>query len=81
METRCFDPSKRLSERELMDLAVKVSEKSIPEVGGPHPMVGAVIARDGYVLATGFRGERVGAESRPDAHAEEAALAKLYIRA
>jgi pyrimidine deaminase RibD-like protein len=67
-----FDPTKRLTERELMELAVKLAEKSIPEDGGPHPLVGAVIARDGHVLQTGFRGE--GAAGM---HAEEAALAKL----
>ena len=67
-----FDANKRLSERELMELAVKVAEQSIPEDGGPHPMVGAVIARDGHVLQTGFRGE-----GEPGTHAEEAALAKL----
>ncbi|MGA3101404.1 MAG: deaminase [Terracidiphilus sp.] len=67
-----FDQNKSLTERELMELAVKLAEKSIPEDGGPHPMVGAVISRDGHVLQTGFRGE---GELRR--HAEEAALAKL----
>jgi pyrimidine deaminase RibD-like protein len=68
-----FDPNKRLTERELMELAVKLAEKSIPEDDGrSHPTVGAVIARDGYVLKTGFRGE-----GTPGTHAEEAALAKL----
>lgn len=55
-----------------MQLAVSMAEKSIPESDGrAHPMVGAVIARDGHVLVTGFRGET------PNAHAEEVALAKL----
>jgi len=68
-----FDPNKVHSERELMQLAVLLAEKSVPENDGrSHPMVGAVIARDGYVLATGFRGEKA-----LGAHAEESALAKL----
>ncbi len=67
-----FDPNKRLNERELMELAVEIAEKSISEGGGPRPTVGAVIARDGHVLETGFRGE-----GEPGRHAEEAALAKL----
>src|ERR1700687_427777 len=67
-----FDLNKSLTDRDLMKLAVQLAEKSIPEGGGPHPMVGAVVARDGHVLQTGFRGE--GEHGR---HAEEAALAKL----
>jgi pyrimidine deaminase RibD-like protein len=68
-----FDPKKKHTERELMDLAVMVAERSVFENDGrPHPMVGAVIARDGYVLQTGFRGEKA-----PGAHAEETALEKL----
>jgi pyrimidine deaminase RibD-like protein len=67
-----FDPKKKHSERELMELALGLAEKSVPENDGrPHPMVGAVIARDGHVLQTGFRGEKA------EAHAEETALAKL----
>lgn len=71
-----FDPNKMLTERELMELAVRLAEKSIPEAGGPHPLVGAVIARDGHVLQTGFRGEG-GRPGTHVPHAEEAALAKL----
>ena len=71
-----FDLNKSLNERDLMKLAVQVAEKSIPEDGGPHPMVGAVIARDGHVLQTGFRGEG-GRPGTHVPHAEEAALAKL----
>jgi pyrimidine deaminase RibD-like protein len=68
-----FDPTKKYQERELMELAVTVSEHSRPENDGrPHPSVGAVISRDGYVLATGFRGEEMLGR-----HAEEVALAKL----
>jgi pyrimidine deaminase RibD-like protein len=55
-----------------MELAVRVAEKSVFENDGrSHPMVGAVIARDGHVLATGYRGENV------NGHAEETALTKL----
>jgi len=68
-----FDPGKKHNECELMELAVGLAEKSVFEDDGrPHPMVGAVIARDGHVLQTGFRGEKA-----PGAHAEETALAKL----
>ncbi len=68
-----FDPKKKHNDRELMELAVRLAEKSVCENDGrSHPMVGAVIARDGHVLETGFRGERVAG-----AHAEETALSKL----
>jgi len=54
-----FDPEKKHTDRELMELAVRVAEKSVFEGDGRlHPMVGAVIARDGHVLQTGFRGEK-----------------------
>src|SRR5260370_14258216 len=67
-----FEPNKKYSERELMQLAVSMAEKGIPESDGrAHPMVGTVIARDGHEVATGFRGET------PNAHGEEVALAKL----
>lgn len=67
-----FDPKKKYTDHELMGLAVKIAEQSHPEDDGRiHPLVGAVIARDGFVLSTGFRGEKVGA------HAEETALSKL----
>jgi len=36
-----FDPKKKHSERELMELAVRLAEKSVPENDGrSHPMVG-----------------------------------------
>lgn len=67
-----FDRTKQYKERELMELAVRVAGQSVPENDGRiHPLVGAVIARDGHVLETGFRGET------SNAHAEEAALGKL----
>src|SRR5271157_335893 len=70
-----YDATKKYNDHDLMDIAVKLAEKSVPENDGrSHPFVGAVIARDGHVLATGFRGE-----DHPGAHAEEAALAKLSV--
>ena len=52
-----FDPTKQHNEHELMELAITLAQKSISENDGrSHPMVGAVIARDGYVLETGFHG-------------------------
>jgi len=55
-----------------MELAVQLAESSVSEKDGRlHPMVGAVVARDGYVLQTGYRGEKLGD------HAEETALSKL----
>src|SRR5258708_7481058 len=68
-----FDPKKKHTERALMELAVNLAEESVFENDGrPHPRVGAVIAQDGFVLATGYRGEKASG-----AHAEESALAKL----
>ena len=67
------DPKKRQTERELMELAVALAEESIPENDGrAHPKVGAVISRDGHVLAPGFRGENT-----EGAHAEETACRSL----
>ena len=67
------DANKKYNGRELMEIAVNVAERSVSENDGrSHPMVGAVISRDGFVLATGFRGEQSSG-----AHAEESALAKL----
>lgn len=53
--------------------AVELAKKSIAENDGElHPFVGAVIAKDGIVVATGYRGET--GEGR---HAEFCALKKL----
>jgi pyrimidine deaminase RibD-like protein len=42
-------------------LAIEVARKSISENDGrAHPLVGAVIVKDGEVLATAYRGEREG---------------------
>ena len=45
-------------DRKFCEMAVAEAQKSIPENDGkPHPYVGVVIAKDGKILATGFRGE------------------------
>jgi pyrimidine deaminase RibD-like protein len=63
----------KYNDRALMEMAIKEAEKSTSEDQvRVHPKVGAVIARDGHVLATGYRGE-----AYPGAHAEESALVKL----
>ena len=54
-------------------LAVELARESIHENDGePHPYVGAVVVRDGVVIATGYRGET--GEGR---HGEYCALRKL----
>jgi pyrimidine deaminase RibD-like protein len=54
-------------------MAVEEARKSIAENDGePHPYVGAVVVKDGKVLATGYRGET--GEGR---HAEFCALKKI----
>src|ERR1700686_2185778 len=44
-------------ERQFCELAVELAKKSIPEDEKPHPFVGAVVVKDGEIIATGFRGE------------------------
>lgn len=65
--------NKKHTNRELMEMAVEISKKSNswPE----DPKVGAVIAKNGIVLATGYRGEF------PNTHAEAAALKKIKGKA
>jgi diaminohydroxyphosphoribosylaminopyrimidine deaminase/5-amino-6-(5-phosphoribosylamino)uracil reductase len=59
--------------RDLMEIAIRQAGMSKAEDDDRvHPRVGAVIARDGYLLATGYRGE-----AYKGAHAEESALLKL----
>ena len=50
--------SRRLSERELMLLAIELARKCKSEAGRTSPKVGAVIARDGKILGAAFRGEQ-----------------------
>jgi pyrimidine deaminase RibD-like protein len=60
-------------DRQFCEMAVELSRKSISENDGRlHPYVGAVVAKAGKVLATGYRGE-TGAGR----HAEFCALKKL----
>jgi pyrimidine deaminase RibD-like protein len=60
-------------DRKFCELAVAEAKKSIAEEDGePHPYVGAVVVKDGKILATGYRGET--GEGR---HAEYCALRKI----
>lgn len=45
------------SERELMQLAIELAAKCESEAGKVSPKVGAVVARDGVLLASAYRGE------------------------
>jgi pyrimidine deaminase RibD-like protein len=66
------EPEKK-NDRALMEMALKLAANSVAEPDGRvHPKVGAVVARDGFVLSTGFRGQTI-----PGAHAEECALLQL----
>jgi pyrimidine deaminase RibD-like protein len=60
-------------DKQYCKMAVELAGKSIAENDGePHPYVGAVVVKDGKVLATGYRGET--GEGR---HAEFCALKKI----
>jgi pyrimidine deaminase RibD-like protein len=60
-------------DKQYCKMAVGLAGKSIAEGDGePHPYVGAVVVKDGKVLATGYRGET--GEGR---HAEYCALRKI----
>src|ERR1700693_92276 len=68
-------PSQKLTERALTEMAVELASSSKSEDEERiHPKVGAVVARDGHVLSTGYRGELY-----EGAHAEESALFKLKV--
>ncbi len=58
-----------MTERELMRVAIELSEQNIENGGGPF---GAVIACNGDIVATGVN--RVTASCDPTAHAEIAAI-------
>ncbi len=58
-----------MTEKELMRLAIGLSVKNVAEGGGPF---GAVVAKDGEVVATGVN--RVTSEHDPTAHAEVSAI-------
>ena len=60
-------------DRKFCEMAVELARKSIAENDGePHPYVGAVVVKDGKILASGCRGET--GEGR---HAEYCALRKI----
>lgn len=50
-------PSAARNERELMELAIELASECVSEEGKVSPKVGAVVARDGVVLAAAYRGE------------------------
>ncbi len=58
-----------MTKEELMRKAIELSEESVATGGGPF---GAVIARDGEIIATGVN--RVTASHDPTAHAEVSAI-------
>ena len=64
-----------MSDNELMQLAIRLSEENVQNGGGPF---GAVIARDGEVVATGVN--RVTASNDPTAHAEVNAIRSACSR-
>ena len=58
-----------MTDEELMREAIRLSEENVANGGGPF---GAVIARDGEIIATGVN--RVTASHDPTAHAEVSAI-------
>jgi pyrimidine deaminase RibD-like protein len=60
-----------VTDRQFMELAIEEAKKSMGEDDRDHPKVGAVVVKDGTVLATAFRGELGKGE-----HAEYTALEK-----
>ena len=59
------------AERRFMQMAIEEARKSVREDDRAHPKVGAVVVKDGVVLATAYRGELGEGE-----HAEFTALEK-----
>jgi pyrimidine deaminase RibD-like protein len=65
---RASHPSNLNDDRYFAHLAIEEARKSIAEDKRPHPKVGAVVVRDGKILAKAHRGEN------PKSHAEYVAL-------
>jgi pyrimidine deaminase RibD-like protein len=64
-------PAEQSQDRKFARLAIDEARRSVPEDDGrPHPRVGAVVVKDGQVVATAHRGEVEGN------HAEYLALEK-----
>lgn len=59
----------KMTPKELMQQAIRLSEENVKQGGGPF---GAVIARDGKVIAAGTN--RVTSDCDPTAHAEVSAI-------
>lgn len=62
---------KRMTDESFMRLALEAARASRAEDDRAHPLVGAVVVRDGQVLAVAYRGED---SAHPGAHAEYYAL-------
>ena len=69
-EYRASRPSDLNDDRYFALLAIEEAKKSVAEDSRPHPKVGAVVVKDGKVLAKAHRGEN------PKSHAEYIALEK-----
>jgi pyrimidine deaminase RibD-like protein len=67
-EYRASRPSDVKDDRYFAVLAIEEAKKSTAEDDRPHPKVGAVIVKDGKILAKAYRGEN------PKSHAEYVAL-------
>ncbi len=67
--TACNESKASMSKEQLMREAIRLSEENVTNGGGPF---GAVIARDGKIVATGVN--RVTANNDPTAHAEVSAI-------
>jgi pyrimidine deaminase RibD-like protein len=70
---RNSQPSEDSEDRKFARIAIDEARKSVPEDDRVHPRVGAVIVKDGRILASAHRGEI------PQCHAEYIALEKKLI--
>lgn len=71
----CAQSPEALSPETLMRMAIRLSEENVNAGGGPF---GAVIARDGVIVATGVN--RVTSDHDPTAHAEVTAIRAAAAR-